>query len=312
MLGSRVYGVGVAVLLLAAGLMLPGVSQGERIVSRAVTVHNTGEMAASVDQAEGRAFSIHNLGPEAGPIDQTLGRVFTFQNVGEVAASPDETFARAWTLLNLGEAAPPPSSAYTRSFTTQNVGLELAEVLPWSRAFTTQNLPVIDPPAGDESIARAFTVRQTGESMAPTPSEAFGRAVTLRNLGFLDEPGIDEVVGRPFTVQNAGEVIDVPVTPGELLPIAFQLYANTPNPFRQSTTIRYDLPRSSPINIRVYDVAGRMVKVLVHSKKHDPGRFVIDWNGRDQNGRALSSGVYFYRMRADSFQQNQRLVLVRD
>jgi hypothetical protein len=214
--------------------------------------------------------------------------------------------------MNVGAPASPPDDALARAFTIQNTDLEAPPVSEsLARAFTLQNTDLEAPPL-TESVARAFTVNQVGETFAPPPEEAFARAVTLQNLGIAEDPEMEEVIGRAFTVQNTGEVVDVPITPRVVLPATFQLYANAPNPFRRSTSIRYDLPRASAISIRLYDVSGRLVKVLVHSKKHEPGRFVVDWNGLDQDGRALSSGIYFYRMRAGSFDESRRVFLIRN
>jgi hypothetical protein len=302
----------VAALVVLMGSVFPGLSLADEALSRPLTVQNSGDAAPPVERADGRAFSLLNAGAVAGPVDVSRSRPFTFQNLGLVGVI-ESALARVWTLQNMGGSAPPRDDAIARAFTLQNVGPSAPMITEsLARAFTAQYLELGGQLSGDESIARAFTVRQLGESFAPGPNEAIARAVSVQNLGFLEEPGIEEVIGRAFTAQNAGDVTDVPDVPRVLLPASFQLYTNTPNPARARTSIRYDLPRTSPVSIRMYDVTGRLVKILVHSKKHEPGRFVIDWDGLDQDGRSLASGVYFYRMRADGFEQSRRLVLVRD
>ncbi len=85
----------------------------------------------------------------------------------------------------------------------------------------------------------------------------------------------------------------------------FTLDQNYPNPFNPSTTIRYSLPRSSPVTLAIYDVFGRCVKELV-SEEQSAGHHTIVFDGA-----AYSSGVYIYRMRAGSFNETKKMVLVR-
>jgi hypothetical protein len=80
--------------------------------------------------------------------------------------------------------------------------------------------------------------------------------------------------------------------PGPVLPGSFMLYNNYPNPFNPSTTIRYELPKSSMVRLSVYDILGREVSVLVNEKKN-AGSYEVRF---DATG--WSSGVYFYRLQA--------------
>ncbi len=100
-------------------------------------------------------------------------------------------------------------------------------------------------------------------------------------------------------------------------PAAFALLGNYPNPFNPSTIIRYTVggvrgPGSGASNIKVvvYNLLGREVVVLVNERK-PAGRFTVEWDGRDAQGRQVSSGVYLYRMTAGSFTQTKRMLLIR-
>ena len=92
-------------------------------------------------------------------------------------------------------------------------------------------------------------------------------------------------------------------------PLTFALEQNTPNPFNPITTISYDIPAGgADMNISIFDVSGRLVRQLVH--EHRPaGVFSVQWNGEDDRGRRVASGVYFYRMRAGSFVDTKKMVL---
>ncbi len=83
------------------------------------------------------------------------------------------------------------------------------------------------------------------------------------------------------------------------IPEAFRLYQNYPNPFNPFTVIHYQLMIDNFVTLKVYDVLGREIKTLVHEQQ-SAGRYQVRWNGRDDAGQAVSSGVYFYRLRAVS------------
>ncbi|NOX38754.1 MAG: T9SS type A sorting domain-containing protein [Calditrichaeota bacterium] len=90
----------------------------------------------------------------------------------------------------------------------------------------------------------------------------------------------------------------------------FQLKQNYPNPFNASTRIEFELPRAADVQLIVYDVQGREIARLVQGF-HQPGRYSVWWNGRDNSGQVVPSGVYFYRLSAGSFSDLKRMVLVK-
>lgn len=98
--------------------------------------------------------------------------------------------------------------------------------------------------------------------------------------------------------------------PDESPSFACRLNQNVPNPFNPTTTITYEVPGLQHVSLRVYNVAGRLVRNLVDEVKSE-GRYAVDWNGKDAHGHALSSGVYFYRLEAGSFVQTKRMVLLK-
>ncbi len=90
----------------------------------------------------------------------------------------------------------------------------------------------------------------------------------------------------------------------------FQLFANYPNPFNPGTTIAYEVPKAGHVRLGVYNMLGEKIRVLVDGVQA-AGRHQVRWNGRDERGRSLPSGVYLYRIEADGFRQTRRMVLFR-
>ncbi len=98
------------------------------------------------------------------------------------------------------------------------------------------------------------------------------------------------------------------VEPG--LPTTFALRGNHPNPFNPRTIISFDLPRTVPVRLSVYSASGRGVATLVDGTL-EAGRYQVPWNGRDDLGNTLGSGVYFARLEADGEALTRKMILVK-
>ncbi len=85
---------------------------------------------------------------------------------------------------------------------------------------------------------------------------------------------------------------------------------NAPNPFRPQTTIGYHLEQSCPVTLRVFDYQGRLVRTLVATEVQSAGPHEKVWDGRDERGRRVSAGVYFYRITAENQESARRMVLL--
>ncbi|MBI4722082.1 MAG: T9SS type A sorting domain-containing protein [Candidatus Stahlbacteria bacterium] len=89
-----------------------------------------------------------------------------------------------------------------------------------------------------------------------------------------------------------------------------KLLQNYPNPFVSETEIAYQLPTAGNISVKVYNIAGKFVKVLVDGQQK-AGYHTVRWNGKDMSGRKVSSGIYFYQLEANSFKYTKGLILLR-
>jgi hypothetical protein len=89
------------------------------------------------------------------------------------------------------------------------------------------------------------------------------------------------------------------------IPKAYAMYQNYPNPFNPSTTFSFDLPVKSFVSLKIYDILGREVAILV-SEEMPAGAYNRQWNTQ-----RFSSGIYFYRLQAGSFTQTKKLVLLK-
>jgi hypothetical protein len=112
-------------------------------------------------------------------------------------------------------------------------------------------------------------------------------------------------------VQEDGSEIRSQIATVNLNAPSFVLYQNIPNPFNPATTIRFDVPvGGAHTTLAVYDVSGRLVRVLV-DKHMAEGTYREDWDGSDANGNAVASGVYFYRLDAPAFVRTRKMVILK-
>ncbi len=98
--------------------------------------------------------------------------------------------------------------------------------------------------------------------------------------------------------------------PIEILPSAYALDQNYPNPFNPETVISFSLPKSSNVQIKIYDVLGNEIRTLINEERI-AGKHNIYWNSTDNSGKRVSSGVYFYTISADNFTQTKKMVLMK-
>ncbi|HYW68757.1 MAG TPA: FlgD immunoglobulin-like domain containing protein, partial [bacterium] len=138
-----------------------------------------------------------------------------------------------------------------------------------------------------------------------------GDVAVLRFRALSGSYALDVESARVRDVENGELVAElVDYSPGEETPLFFRLVGNTPNPFNPMTKIAYHVPHESEVTIRVYDVSGRVVTTLVDGMS-EPGRHVAVWNGRNDQGEAVGSGIYFCSMEAPDFHESTKMTLLK-
>jgi hypothetical protein len=96
-----------------------------------------------------------------------------------------------------------------------------------------------------------------------------------------------------------------------LAPQSWSLTRGVPNPFHRSTTIDYAVPSWSAVELKILDVSGRLVRTLVNEPR-DVGRYGVVWDGRNERGARVASGVYFCRLRGGTgIEISRKMVMLR-
>ena len=126
------------------------------------------------------------------------------------------------------------------------------------------------------------------------------------NVGYI-VTGLDSPSGIAL---DTGADLPTSVRDGLSAPGRFLLAQNWPNPFYPVTTIAYSIAKSSSVELRVYDTLGRLVRSLVNEPQ-EPNNYRVIWNGKNNAGNEVVSGVYFYTLTTGTFRATRKMVLLR-
>ena len=100
----------------------------------------------------------------------------------------------------------------------------------------------------------------------------------------------------------------------ESIPESFTLYQNNPNPFNMATTISYDVPTtengSVQLKLAIYNTQGQLVRVI-ENRQRTAGHYSVNWDGRNEKGQYVSSGVYFYKLISNQTVLTKKLAVMK-
>ncbi len=109
---------------------------------------------------------------------------------------------------------------------------------------------------------------------------------------------------------NGNRVLHGPVYVDVPVPLSYQISQNYPNPFNPTTTIRYSIPKAGHVELAIFNILGQKIKTLVDANKK-AGFYLAHWNGRDEYGNRVSSGVYYYTITSGSYHKTRRMLLMK-
>jgi len=193
-----------------------------------------------------------------------------------------------------------------------------------------------DTTAAGSSNLKLLTIYNTGNATLTISNISSTESVFSTNLTSYDiQPGDSQMVQVAFTptepiiyssnffvISNDSEMdtlivpvsgVGIMLTRIELdaqLPHILVLYPNYPNPFNPVTTLRYDLPEQTHVNITVYDMLGRQVKTLINHTQ-DAGYRSVIWNATNDYGKPVSAGIYLYQIQAGDYISTKKMVLLK-
>jgi hypothetical protein len=134
-------------------------------------------------------------------------------------------------------------------------------------------------------------------------------SVTAAKTGYQTQT-IEDVTVNANQTTTVNMILAVVSNEDDVIPVvATELGGNYPNPFNPETTISYAVKDAAPVHLEIYNLKGQLIRTLVNEVQAS-GRYKAVWNGTDNNGRAVSSGIYFYRMSAGQYSSTRKMLLV--
>lgn len=151
----------------------------------------------------------------------------------------------------------------------------------------------------------ALAINSNG--MAAYAGGQFSTDVTFGSNSLTPIFGVNDGYLAKMSINPATDVREISDVP---LPLTPSLSQNFPNPFNPTTTIHFQIPKAAQTNIAVYNLLGQKVRELVNQDLA-AGTYSTDWDGRDQSGQPVASGVYFYRLNAGEFTESRKMTLLK-
>jgi hypothetical protein len=177
--------------------------------------------------------------------------------------------------------------------------------------------------AGTGVLVTAFGIPGGGESfirLLPPTSGAIspgGQSYLIARLYGIDGPTLTGYIN--FTSNDLlNPLVSIPVTlevttdikDADQFPTTYAVAQNYPNPFNPSTTIKFQLPKSTQVKLTVYNLLGKKMRTLVNDKM-GPGHYQVVWNGQNDSGKSVGSGVYIYKFETEEYTQVRKMMFIK-
>jgi len=167
-------------------------------------------------------------------------------------------------------------------------------------------------PAMDSIPDYTFTVNNLGGYHNYIGNDVSG-------VGDINGDGIDDFAfsavdvygkGTIFTYSGWQDPVNVEYNYGSIIPDQYDIGPNYPNPFNSNTTIKVSIPLRGNISLKVYDIMGREIKTIIE-RDLNAGQYLFRWNGTNNNGIIVSTGIYFLELKSKSYEQSIKMMLLK-
>ena len=162
-----------------------------------------------------------------------------------------------------------------------------------------------------------------GNRINPVLIEGQGNNSMGSEYEYLDTEAVDftdywyrlEVRNNDLTSEFVGPFhayfeIEEDNTDDDFIPVETVLKGNFPNPFNPGTNVKFDLAKDSYVSIKIYDIKGKLIRVLINGVK-EAGQYSIPWNGRAENGNRCTSGIYLYKIETANYSKIEKMILLK-
>ncbi len=185
---------------------------------------------------------------------------------------------------------------------------------------TTNDIVIVDCQTVDlraerdgRGNGRVYTIHLAAEDLSGNTGTALFQVHVPKNKSnnsAIDDGPVYEVQSGCSAPETLAKSTQSKVAELNNIPTVFMLEQNYPNPFNPETVIHFSLPKASSVEITVFNMLGQKIQNLSNTR-YEAGIHSISWNGKDQNGNFVSSGIYLYQLRAGNFLQVKKMTLLR-
>jgi hypothetical protein len=260
-------------------------------------------------------------------LSNRLGRGMMGWYDGNIYAAPDGPYHYLilgdQVTLNNGETSYIPEE-YRGCFDDTVKAFNASDYVRWATSIDTLTgvwdieMAIYQPHVNDQSAIAFNLGGSTGSSQSNAvygdaygyytwqpnvPNDPFGDPFGNGDPGFYNLANNDYWAMLNFYSSVTG------IEPEEYngkIPQEFYLRQNFPNPFNPITNIRFEVPKSAPVTINIYNAVGQLITTLVDGQTFAPGTYSVTWDAS-----RVSSGVYFYQLKTDSYQQTMKMILLK-
>ena len=157
--------------------------------------------------------------------------------------------------------------------------------------------------AGLENLPQGYEAWLLDEDLKISKNLMVENRFSIANLDQTPYKRLKLIVGKT-------EYIVEEINKTQLVPMEYELSQNFPNPFNNATTIRLGLPKNERVTLKVFNLLGEEVALLLNNENKTAGYYSLIWNGLWQNGQAATSGIYFYRLNVGEFMMTKKMIMI--
>jgi len=222
------------------------------------------------------------------------------------------------TVTSVNDSPEPFTLIFPTSLDTFQVNIDTEETIQfyWNPSVDVDNEVIYKLTVTLDYFGEIYNMEYDDITDSTTNITGYEYAILMTNLNLpmWTLEYVVEVIDEEYIVQSEiGEfVLDNTSLSlsDDLIPTSFVLHQNYPNPFNPITTLHYDLPEQSNVNIIIYDIMGRELKTLVNTTQ-DAGFKSVIWDATNNQGNPVSAGVYLYQIQVGEFVQTKKMVLLK-
>lgn len=181
-------------------------------------------------------------------------------------------------------------------------------------SFKNSKIELIWQPNTEADLNYYTIYKGTGESslekLATTTIPYYTDSEVIPGYNYLYAVSATDQSGNESTLSDITGLTITGLAQENRIPKKYYLDQNYPNPFNPTTTIKYGLPKNGTVKIVVYDALGHIVKVLLDSYQ-SAGNHQVIWNGKNEQNKKISTGIYYYKINAANFTQFRKMLLIK-